>query len=154
MIHRRLFRLLGGDFDVFEDIASDPRATLEAAAIAAVSSAIAIYTANRDIGAIALGAVAGVLGLAGWTAVLWVTGRLLGGGASPSPLARAVGYTAPPFALSGIPILGVIAAIGSVALQIVAVRRLHSLAPGRAAIAVIAPWLALVAFGVLVQSGA
>ncbi len=152
MIARRLMRLARADLAVFEDLAVDPRATVEAFVISAIASAIGTFTTTGTSGALALGAVAGMVGLAGWTAVLWITGRSLGGQASPMGLLRAIGYTAPPFALSGIPIVGVAAVIGSMALQVVVVRRLHHIATGRAVTAVIVPWVALVVFGATLQA--
>lgn len=152
MIGRRLMRLVRGDLTVFEDLASDPRATVEAFVISAVSSAVGTFTTTGTAGALALGAVAGMVGLAGWTGVLWATGRGLGGHGSMMGILRAVGYTAPPFALSGVPVLGVAAVIGSVALQVVVVMRIHRVAVGRAILAVIVPWAALVVFGVTLQA--
>lgn len=152
MITRRLLRLARGDLTLFDDTAADPRATTEAFVISAVASALGTFTTTGTAGALALGAVAGMVGLAGWTAVLWTTGRGLGGHGSPIGLLRAIGYTAPPFALSGIPIVGVAAVIGSVALQVVVVKRLHRLATGRALAAVLVPWVALVVFGATLQA--
>lgn len=149
---RRFRRLATGDFGVFAEIADDTKATREAAIIAAVTFAVLAWALEQTTQAVVLGLVLGIVGLVGWTGVLWATGRILGGRARPAHLFRGLGYVAPPLALAAVPLLGVAAGVGSVALQIVAMKRIGGLTAGRALLATTVPWIGVVLFGAAVRS--
>jgi hypothetical protein len=149
---RRLRLLAMGEFDVLAVIGRDPAATMQAAAISSVSFALLAILVDRTFQAVMLGAVIGIFGLGAWSVLLWATGRLVGSSATPVGLLRGIGYVAPPLAFTPIPILGITAGIGCVALQVVAMKQIGRISTPRAATAVVPPWLAFVLFGMAVRA--
>ena len=148
---RRLRLLAMGEFDVLAAIGRDPAATTQAAVVSSVSFAVLAFLVDRTFQAVILGIVVGLLGLGAWSMLLWATGRLVGGSATPVALLRGIGYVAPPLAFTPIPILGITAGIGGVALQVVAMKQIGRISTSRAVAAVVPPWLALVLFGMAVR---
>ena len=147
----RLARLAQGHFDVMEEIAGDREATQQAVIVSAVSFAVLVTIFDTAIQAPVLGIVLGVVGLMAWTGVLWATGRIVGGKARPVQVLRVLGYVSPPLAVAPIPIFGVMAGIGAISLQVVAMRRTHRINTLRAVVATVPPWIGLILFGVAVS---
>jgi hypothetical protein len=142
-----------GDGSAFLDVATDRAATAQAFGVTAVASALGQAALEQDPAALVLGAVSGTIGLVAWTALLWTIGRLLGGSARLPGLLRGIGYTAAPFALIGIPVVGTIAVIYSIGLQVIATRRIHAFGITKAMTSVIVPWLLLVLAVALARPG-
>jgi hypothetical protein len=140
----RLAGALRGDGATFRHLSKDRGATTQAFTITAVASAIGQFTIDGELGAFALGAVSGSIGLVAWSILLWSNGRMLGGTARPMGVLRSVGFSAAPFALIGIPVVGVAAVVYSVALQVAALKHVHGITTARSLLAVVIPWLLLV----------
>lgn len=149
---KRVGKLAQGHFDVMQEISSDPAATQESVIISAITFAVLVTVADTTFQAPVLGIVLGLVGLAAWTGVLWATGRIVGGKARPVELLRILGYLSPPLAVAPIPIFGVMAGIGGISLQVVAMRRLHRISTLRAVVATVTPWTGLILFGVAVSA--
>lgn len=111
--------------------------------VTAAASALGQYTRGPGLGALALGAVSGCVGLVAWTVALWIGSRLMGSSPRYMSLLRGIGFAGAPFALSGIPIVGVAAVVGSVALQVAVLKHIGGLATGRALVAVLVPFVVL-----------
>lgn len=148
----RFRRLIVGDFAVLREIAEDPASTQHAVAMSAATFAVLAWIFDPGLQAPLFGVVLGLVGLVAWTGVLWSTGRIVGSKASPAQLLRGLGYVAPPLALAPIPLIGVAAGIGGVALQIAAIKHIGRVSTPRAAVATLPPWIGAVLFGVAVQS--
>jgi hypothetical protein len=140
----RLGSVLRGDGATLRRLSKDRGATGQAFAITAAASAVGQFTIDREVGALALGAVSGSIGLVAWSLLLWSNGRMLGGMARWAEILRGVGFAAAPFVLIGIPVVGVAAVVYSVALQVAALKHIHGITTGRSMAAVVTPWLLLV----------
>ena len=147
----RMVGALRGHAATFEDIMSDRAASAQAFVISVISTTLVAGIDDPSVGNLLLGAFAGAIGLVAWTGVLWVVARGLGMTGRYTPLMRAIGFTALPFVLTPIPVVGAIAAVFSIALQVVAVRTVFKATMARAAATVVAPWLLLVTAVVVAQ---
>lgn len=144
---KRFAGAIRGDGGTLSRMARDRTATAQAFAVTAVASAIGQYTREPGLGAFVLGAVSGCVGLVAWTVVMWTGTRLMGGASRYMSLLRGIGFAGAPFALSGLPIVGVAAVVGSVALQVAVLKHIGGLTTGRAVVAVLVPFV-LVALAV------
>lgn len=146
----RLRRALRLEPAVFRQVADDERATGQALAVSAFASVVANLNgggtfAGRVIG----GTVSGLLGVLLWASILHVVGRLLGGRAGYIGVLRVTGYSAAPFALYVIPVVGLLGFAYCIAIQIRAMREIGGVSAGRAAATVLIPWGTLLVLAAL-----
>jgi hypothetical protein len=137
----RFVRAVRGDGATLSGLGRDHTATAQAFMVTAAASALGQYTREPGLGALALGAVSGCVGLVAWTVVMWAGTRLMRASPRYMSLLRGIGFAGAPFALSGIPIVGVAAVVGSIALQVAVLKHIGGLTTGRAVVAVLVPFV-------------
>ena len=150
------------DIPTYEDVEADTSATGQAA-IVVVLAAIASGIGALGEGAAALvGAlIGGLLGWAVWAGVTYLIGdKLLGGTATWGELLRTLGFAQAPgllLVLAVVPLIGalvrVVVAFWLLATGIVAIRQALDVGTGKAIVAAILGWLALLLVNVLLGIG-
>jgi len=146
----RLQRVLKLDSTVFKELAEDENGTGVAVGISALASAISSISSDTNIIAgIIFGAIFGAIGLFVWTGLVFVTGKVFGGKATYSQLVRPIGFSAAPFAIGIIPILGIVGLAYSLVIQIRAVREVNEVGDGSAVATVLLPFGVIFIIGVL-----
>lgn len=138
---RRFAGAIRGDGATLSRLSRDRSATGQAFVVTALASAVGQYTRDPGFGALALGVVSGCVGLVAWTVVMWTNCRLMGGSPRYIWLLRGIGFAGAPFALSGVPIIGVAAVVASIALQVAVLKHVGGLSTGRAVAAVLVPFV-------------
>jgi hypothetical protein len=140
-IIERLTRVLKLEPTVFKEIAEDESATAPAVGISALAAAIGGISGDSGVvSGIVVGAISGVIGLFIWTGLVFVTGKLFGGKAPFIQLLRPVGFSAAPFAIGIIPILGIVGLAYSLVVQVRAVREVNEVGDGSAVATVLLPF--------------
>lgn len=146
----RLVRALRLEAGVFGEIADDDRATGEALAVSVFAAVVAnLAGGGTFVGRVIGGAVSGLIGVFLWASILFLAVRLLGGGGTYPEVLRATGYTAAPFALYVIPVVGLVGFGYSMVMQIRAMREVGEVSTGVAVATVLIPWGLFLAMGVL-----
>ena len=150
-IIERLQRVLRLDDTVFTEIANDEGAIGPAIGVASLASAIAAITGQGNfVGRVVGGAIGAVIGLFIWTAIIFAMSKAFGGKAGYGQLVRPLGFTAAPYALAIIPVLGaLVGAIWSLVLQVRAVREVNEVGDGTAIAIVLIPFGILFVLGII-----
>jgi len=124
---------------VYAEIGSDQAATGQAIVVAAVAGLISSVTGAGGFFGRIIGGIGGVIGLAIFSGVIFLIGRLFKGQGQYVELFRGLGYASAPSALGLIPFLGWIGGIWSVVLAIRAVKEINKVSDGAAAVTVLIP---------------
>lgn len=134
---QRLLRALKLENGVFAEIGNDPKATGEAVLIAAVSGLIGgIGNGGRGI---ITGAIAGVIGLAIGTGILFVVGKIFKGQGAYVQLFRGLGYATFPQIAGFIPIVGWLIGLWGVVMAVKSVQEINRVSMGAAVATVLIP---------------
>ena len=150
-IIERITRVLRLESPVFREIADDGDAIGPAIGVAALASAIANLTGSGGIvGRLIAGAIGAVIGLFIWTAIVFLMSKAFGGKATYGQLVRPLGFSAAPYALAVVPVLGaLVGAIWSLIIQIRAVRDVNEVGDGTAIAIVLIPFAILFVLGII-----
>jgi|FLYL01.1.fsa_nt_gi hypothetical protein len=139
----RLVRVLKLEPAVFGEIGEDQSATGQAILVAALAAAIGNITGSGGnvITRIITGAIGGAIGLFIWTGIVFLVGRLFKGQADYMQLLRGIGFSAAPYALAIVPVIGgLVGVVYSLIIQIRAVREINRVSDGAAAATVLIPF--------------
>jgi hypothetical protein len=135
----RLPRVLKLENPVFGEIGNDANATVQGVVVTALAFAVGILTAGGNVvGNILIGLIVSPILLFGWTAILYVVGKMFGGQGTYAQLIRPIGYAGAPFALRIVPVIGGPAGLlYSAVIQIRAVMQINQVKQGSAIAAVV-----------------
>jgi hypothetical protein len=143
----RLPRVLKLEGPVHGEIAADTKATTQAIVVTAVAALIASLTSadgdfiTRLIGAIILAPI----GLFIWSGIAFLLGKMFGGTADYISLVRPIGYSAAPYALGIVPVIGqLVGVVYSALIQVKIHQEVNGLAQGAAIAVVVIPLAVLI----------
>ena len=144
----RVIRAVKLDATLYQEVDADESKTREALMVIIAASLIGgllnAVQADGSVVALIVGSIIGApIGLAIWSGVVLVLGKLFGGEANYSGLIRTLGYASAPSAASIVPVLGPVIALWGLATSVVAVRESHNISTGQAVATVLIPALIL-----------
>lgn len=148
-IAARLPRVLKIEGPVHGEIASDSNATIQAIVVTAVAALVASLTGEGGfVGRIVAAAILAPIGLFIWTGIAFLLGKMFGGQANYISLVRPMGYSAAPYALAIVPVIGGLAgSIYSAVIQVKLHQEVNGLSQGSAIAVVVIPLVVLFAIG-------
>jgi hypothetical protein len=137
----RVVRALKLDATLYQEVDGDESMTKEALIVVVAAALIGGGGAAMDDGSIWIaGALIGApIGLAIWTAIVLVVGKMFGGQADFKGMYRSLGFASAPSAASIIPVLGGVLVLWGLVTSVVAVRESHRISTGQAVATVLIP---------------
>jgi hypothetical protein len=157
----RVVRALKLDATLYQEVDGDESMTREALIVvvaAALIGGLGAALGDRDITQWIIGSLIGApIGLAIWSAIVLVVGKIFGGQADFKGLYRSLAYASSPTAAQAIPVVGGVLALWGIATSVVAVRESHQISTGQAVTTVLLPLIILfviaaVVFGAVVTA--
>jgi len=143
----RVVRALKLDATLYQEVDGDESMTREALIVvvaAALIGGLGAALGDRDITQWIIGSLIGApIGLAIWSAIMLVVGKMFGGQADFKGLYRSLGYSSAPSAAQTIPVVGGVLILWGLATSVVAVRESHQISTGQAVTTVLLPLIIL-----------
>lgn len=143
----RVVRALKLDATLYQEVDGDESMTREALMVvvaAALVGGLGAALGDGNITTWIIGSLIGApIGLAIWSAIVLVVGKMFGGQADFKGLYRSLGYASAPTAAQIIPVVGGVLALWGLATSVVAVRESHQISTGQAVATVLIPAIIL-----------
>ncbi|MGI6368432.1 MAG: YIP1 family protein [Anaerolineae bacterium] len=150
----RVTRMVKMDHTVYDEIAEDQQATIEAAIIVAITALLGALGVLfvRNFGAFVWAFVRSIIiGWVLWSAIVWVVGtKIFSGNGTFENILRVMGYVTAPLVLGIIPVIGsFVGSILSLVLSFFAVRETMDLTTEKTVLTIVIGWVINLVLGMV-----